>query len=332
LAHNYRHVLAAFYGEPLALLPDKARQIAAFLLARSRGDSVPAERVNAIRRAKEERHQRFAAVAGSRRADGTSVVGRVAILPVFGVICQRAGMVEQASGCVSTEAIGNSLDSLTRDPSVKATILLFDSPGGGVAGLVELASRIRAAGQQKPIFALASPTAASAAFWLAAQARELYVEPGGQVGSVGVIAAHEDVSGQQAEAGIKTTLVTSSKYKGEGNPWESLSDEARAELQQKVNAYHQMFVADLAKGRGVSTAKVENNFGQGRMLLDRAAVTAGMADGVMTLSQLIKKLGGTGIGIGSDGGGMGATDLRHSNAMRAAARARAIQVSGEAQQ
>ena len=151
-------------------------------------------------------------------------------------------------------------------------VLLVDSPGGSVYGIAELANKINALKGEKKIIGMADSVAASAAYWLASQCSELVCCPGGQVGSIGVLAAHEDQSGAAEQAGVKTTLVTSSKYKGEGNPFGPMDDDARAEIQSKVDAYHAMFVAAVARGRGVSEGVVNKTFGQGRMSM---AVPAG---------------------------------------------------------
>ncbi len=298
----YDRILAAFHSHPWAILPDKLAAIRGFLYLKARGGDVPPEQI-------------AEAMAG-RRSDGVQMAGRVAVLPIQGVIAQRVGAMEKASGGVSAEEIGSTLDSLVADRSVKAIVMAYDSPGGSVAGIPELAAKIRAARDQKKVIALASSTAASAAFWLAAQASEFYVEPGGVTGSVGVITAHEDVSAQMEKEGVKATLITSSQYKGEGSPYAPLSAEAQANMQQLVNRYHSMFVADLAKGRGVTAARVESDFGQGRVKIDRDAVAAGMADGVATLAQLLNRLGA--------GDSARAESVTHVNALRAAARARAV--------
>jgi ClpP class serine protease len=64
--------------------------------------------------------------------------------------------------------------------------------------------------------------AASAAFWIASQADELVVTPSGSVGSVGVFAAHDDISALQEQLGVKTTLISAGKDKTLGNPFEPL--------------------------------------------------------------------------------------------------------------
>jgi HK97 family phage major capsid protein len=50
-----------------------------------------------------------------------------------------------------------------------------------------------------------SHLAASAAYWIAAQADRVVVTPSGDIGHIGVITAHSDLTGAEAKAGVKTT-------------------------------------------------------------------------------------------------------------------------------
>ena len=91
-----------------------------------------------------------------------------------------------------------------------------------------------------------------------------------------------------------------------------------------MNKYHSMFVADLARGRKTTAAKVAANFGQGRMKLDHDAVASGMVDGVMTLAQVMQRIGNNEsrpIGARAPNGSI--------NAKKAAARARVIEIESE---
>jgi ClpP class serine protease len=132
--------------------------------------------------------------------------------------------------------------------------------------------------------------AASAAYWLATQVDELVVTPSGSVGSVGVFAAHEDVSKAEELAGVKVTLISAGPHKTEGNEHEPLSDDARQSIQDFVNAYYAMFTTDVAKGRGTTRALVEANFGGGREVLAADALKAGMVDRVDTLENTVRRL------------------------------------------
>jgi ClpP class serine protease len=116
------------------------------------------------------------------------------------------------------------------------------------------------------------------------------VTPSGQVGSIGVFAAHEDISKALDMEGIKVSLISAGKYKTEGMPYEPLSAEARANMQQMVNSFGDMFTNAVARNRGVGSYTVKNGFGEGRMVLARDAVKSGMADSVATLDQTLARL------------------------------------------
>lgn len=214
--------------------------------------------------------------------------GSVAVVPVVGVIDQRAGWWSD----VSTETLGTVIDELAASKNVSAIVLDVDSPGGTVYGTDELADKIFAARQRKPIVAVANAWMASGAYYLGSQATELVVTPTGEAGSIGVLVLHLDWSEALDKAGIKPTFVHAGKYKVEGNPYEPLDDETRAELQGQVDRYFEMFAAAVARGRKVPEARVKKDFGEGRMLGAREAVEAGMADRVATLDQVVSGLVG----------------------------------------
>jgi signal peptide peptidase SppA len=214
------------------------------------------------------------------------------VLPLFGVIAPRAAQLNSVSG-----PSGTGVDAFTRmfrqalaDPAVGSILIEIDSPGGRVDGVPELAAEIRKSRGDKPIVAISNTTAASAAYWIASQCDEIVVTPSGEVGSIGVYCAHEDLSGALEQDGVKVTLVSAGKFKTEGNPFEPLSEEAVAAFQADVDAYYTMFVNDVAKGRGVSAAAVRDGFGEGRMVMARDAVAAGMADRVATVDDTVRRL------------------------------------------
>lgn len=295
---SIKNILSFFCAEPLAMLPAKMLEVRAFLQARADGSRVSEEDIERIEQHKRSREAALFAtvqavdVSAARRGDGIIMSGRVAVMPIFGILSQRVGSLERSSGGISTEEIGATLDGLVNDKQVRAIAMVFDSPGGAVSGLKELGDKIRAARDQKKIVGIADPMAASAGYWLLAQTGEVWVSESGQVGSVGIIKAHEDMSKMEEAMGVKTTLVTSSPYKAEASPFGPLSPEALQELQSKVNAYHAMFVEALAKGRGVTENRVEKGFGQGRMMMADQAKAAGMVDRIGSLGDAVRRLGG----------------------------------------
>jgi HK97 family phage major capsid protein len=114
------------------------------------------------------------------------------------------------------------------------------------------------------------------------------------VGSIGVFTVHADESEAMAKEGIRHTLISAGKYKTEGNPYEPLTAEAKAATQAAIDDVYGLFVADVAKHRGVTPQAVKDGYGQGRALRGKAAIRAGLADRIGTLDSVIQELGATG--------------------------------------
>jgi capsid assembly protease len=221
---------------------------------------------------------------------GVSLRGNIAVLPVQGVLNQKLDFLTWLYGGTSTEVLGRTFEAMANDPMIDGIILDIDSPGGAYSGTPELANRIYQARGSKPIIAVANSQAASAAFWIATAADEVVVMPSGEVGSLGVIAIHRDFSRANEAAGITTTIITHGRNKAEFSPDQPLSDEARQELQRRVDGAGDLFVRDVAKQRGVPPSTVLAQFGQGRMYDAREAISRGMADRVGTLDETVEKL------------------------------------------
>lgn len=274
---QYQHVTAAIFERPWAILPSRLAVIVDMIRFRSAGGSLTAEEVR----------ERIG--AAPQRASATARGGGVAVIPLQGVIMYRAGMLAQTSGAVSLESFMADFRAAMADEEIGSIVIDIDSPGGEVSGVPEAAAEIRAARDSKRILAVANPMAASAAYWLGSQAGEFYCMPSGWVGSIGCYSAHDDLSAAYEMEGVSETLISAGKYKVEASELAPLSDEARAYIQSIVDDYYGMFVADVAKGRGVPAADVRGGMGQGRMLLAKPAVTERMIDGVATLDDTIRK-------------------------------------------
>jgi capsid assembly protease len=259
---------------PLALDPRKLHEIEAFVKHRLQGGAPIEGQV----------------AATSRSGSGYSMLGSVAILPVFGTISQRMNMLSSFSGGTSTELLARDLRNALADPQVSTILLRIDSPGGSVYGVQEIADEIFKARSKKRIVAHADSLAASAAYWIGSQADEFYVTPSGEVGSIGVVAMHVDYSKMLGDAGVNVTYIHAGAYKVEGNPYEPLGDEARDFQQSRVNDYHRQFVSAVARGRGVTISTVAKTFGQGRTYGADQALAARMVDGIKPFDTTIAAL------------------------------------------
>ena len=275
---NLHRLIAAAYGNCWAIRPEKLVAIIELLALRARGDRLSPEEV--------------AARIGDRKSAPPSG-GGVAILPLYGLLGHRMSQIQDTSGPggTSTEQFGQWLDGMLGDPAISAIVLDVDSPGGVVPGTPELAQKIYEARGTKPIVAIASSMAASAAYWIASAAEEMWVIPSGDVGNIGVYAIHEDLSEMEASEGIKTTIISAGKYKAEGSSHLPLSDEAHAAMQARADSFYDDFTKAVAVHRGVDQDQVVNGFGEGRIVRAREAKRMDMVDRVGTMEQLLTRLG-----------------------------------------
>ena len=210
--------------------------------------------------------------------------GATSILTLSGPLSPRGSY-----GGTSTDRFANQVREAGADPNVGALILNIMSPGGLVYGTAEAADAVHDVRQIKPVVAVASPYAFSAAHWIGTQASAYHASTSGAVGSVGVRGGHVDMSGLEDKLGMKTTLIASSPEKIAGHPYAPLSDDDRAELQAEIDEMNQAFVAAIARGRGIDAGQVAAIHGSGRTIPAARAAATGATDGVMTLRDAVAK-------------------------------------------
>ena len=227
----------------------------------------------------------FTAVAQAQpdRSKGVrDTYGSVAVINAIGPIFRYANLFTAISGATSIQELAEEFSSAVKDPSITAIVLNVDSPGGEVAGTSELSKAVYAARGSKPIVAYVDDYAASAAYWIASAADRIVASPTARLGSIGVLAT---VTRKDPEPGAKSYEFVSSV-----SPKKTLgpdTEQGRAEIQGAVDDLANVFVADVARNRGVSTEKVLADFGQGGLMIASKAVAAGLADSVGSFDELI---------------------------------------------
>ncbi len=214
----------------------------------------------------------------------------IAVIPILGPLVSRGDWMTGLLGALEYGEIGATIESAAQDPSVRGILLEVDSPGGEVGGLFDLVERIRALKESsdKPLWAVASESALSAAYAIASVADRFYVTRTGEVGSVGVIAVHIDESGADAMAGLKWTLIRAGERKTDGNPHEPLTPRAHADVQADVDRLYRQLVDLVAANRGAAPESVRAT--EAGIYRGARAVDTGLADGIGTVDQMIAEL------------------------------------------
>jgi signal peptide peptidase SppA len=279
---KYTHILNYVASTPWAILPSKMDEVLSVLAFRAAGHTFTAEEIQAR-------------IGGGSSAGAAGRRGAVAVIPLRGMIAHRMGTMEGSSGGMSAERFAAMVNAAAADASVGTILIDVDSPGGTIPGVPEAADAVFKARESKRIVAVANNMMASAAYWIASQAHELVAIPSAiepSVGSIGVFYPHKDLSAHLEKEGIRVTMIKAGKHKAEGNPFEPLTDDAKAMIQATVDAAYEQFIAAVARGRGVSVSDVRKGYGEGRALSAVDAKAAGLIDRIATMDAVLGGLVG----------------------------------------
>ncbi len=177
-------------------------------------------------------------------------------------------------------------DAVLRD-DVDRILMSYYSPGGTVTGCAEAADILDKLSSQKPMIAHCQ-MACSAAYWLASATNKIIVDPTGEVGSIGVIMAHVDISKFLEKWGYDFTLIFSGDRKGDGWPYDPLSPEAKDRFQEDVDFLRGQFVQSVAAYRGIDKQAVHDT--QALTYKGQQGIDAGLADDVAFLGDTISAM------------------------------------------
>ena len=198
------------------------------------------------------------------------------ILYVTGPLLKRKTWITELLGFTTYEVLRQDLQVALDDPAIKKIILYVDSPGGEANGCDELAAAIYAARSKKSVTAYVSGMACSGGYWLASAADKVIISDSAILGSIGVVLGVTDKTKRDAQDGVIHHEFVSSRSPGK-RP-DIKTDAGRARIQQMVDGLGDVFIAAVAKHRGVSTETVVKKFGNGGVHIGAKAVAANMAN------------------------------------------------------
>lgn len=267
----------AILSQPWAIVPEVLNEI------RSRIEAATGEKPDVIAASSVE--------ALNGHDNGYDLIGGVAVIPVSGVLTKNPEFNwwgDQIS--TSMNDVKDAFRAALKDPAVHTILLFIDSPGGTVDGTQELASVIEANRGVKPIIAYTDGMMASAAYWIGSAADKIYISGDTvHVGSIGVVAAHVDMSRLEENFGVKVTEIYAGKYKRIASAHAPLSEEGRNYIQDQVDHLYEVFVDNVARQRGISTEDALA-MADGKLFIGQQAVKVGLVDGISTFEQLISDL------------------------------------------
>jgi signal peptide peptidase SppA len=207
-------------------------------------------------------------------------------------IIMRGSLMKGTSsfGGTSTVQLRRDIRQAVADPNISGILLDVDSPGGTVAGTADLAAEVRAARKKKPVYAHIDDLGASAAYWVASQADQVFAnDKTALVGSIGTLMTVYDYSGQAEKEGVKTLVFSTGPLKGAGAPGSPVTDEHRAYFQGLVDDSQASFDAAVRAGRGMSAAQLAA-VRTGAVFTASQALELKLIDGIRSVDRTIESL------------------------------------------
>ncbi|NEG58195.1 S49 family peptidase [Pantoea agglomerans] len=290
---DYPHLAARVLNQPLMMDPAWAQGFFSSL-----GDRLGAARDGDEKRASEGLSAQgvWGGDAG-REARPYRVEQGVAVLSITGALVHKFGYLKPLCGMTGYDGIVARLNMAMGDPDVKGVLLDIDSPGGEVSGAFDTADLIARMGKIKPVWALAGDMATSAAYLLASACSRRLITQTGTVGSIGVVVAHRCVEKQLEQAGVAITLIHAGAHKVDGNPYETLPEDVRQDIQARVDETRAMFAQKVSDNTdlpldAVLATEAKTYDGGEAVKYGLADEVINYADAVATLSRFVKQKGG----------------------------------------
>jgi protease-4 len=246
-----------------------------------------------------------AVVAARGGSAGVLAGSAVAVIPVQGTIQKRGGMCS-----TGTKQLAQMLASANADSQVGSIVLDIDSPGGAVDGTEEFANLVAAS--RKPVVAHIDGLGASAAYWIASQARHISISSAttAYAGSLGVLCTHVAQGQALEKSGQQVTILRSTRAKDKArfNGLEPLTDELKASITADLDTIAGTFISAVETGRAGKLSASEDVF-TGKVYAGQDARQHGLVDSIGTLQDAINQAAK----LGRESGGASALTSQLSN-------------------
>ncbi|ADC71702.1 MULTISPECIES: S49 family peptidase [unclassified Thioalkalivibrio] len=200
----------------------------------------------------------------------------VAVVEVDGLIASSAR--------ANAEELNKTLKRAFEADGTRAVMLRINSGGGSpvqAAAIHDEILRLKDEHEDIPVYAVVTDIGASAAYYIAVAADEIYASQASMVGSIGVRLDSFGVVDLLENIGVERRLFTSGENKALLDPFLPLDEGHVSHIHDLMDGLHQQFVDVVRQGRGDRLAENEELF-DGLIWTGQRAVDLGLIDGLGT--------------------------------------------------
>lgn len=189
-------------------------------------------------------------------------------------------------------AISEALDDAFADEKAKGVMVLINSPGGTPTQADLIYKELRSLQAQYPkkrVIAVAEDLAASGAYYIAAAAKEFYVNENSIVGSIGVKMESYGLVDVARKLGVERRIFTAGEHKVRIDDFMPVTDEDRNKITTVLSGLHSNFISAVKAGRGDRLKGDEKALFSGDFWTGNEAVALGLADGIAAPTEVVEK-------------------------------------------
>ncbi|WP_420324044.1 S49 family peptidase [Legionella oakridgensis] len=214
----------------------------------------------------------------------------VGATPHVGLIDLKGTIFENQ--LASSDNLIKSMEKAYENKGMKALIIRIDSPGGSPVQADYMFNIIHYYRQKYPdikTYAVCVDVCASAAYYIAAAADEIYANPSSLVGSIGVLYNGFGFVDTMQKLGVTRRLYTSGQNKGFMDQFSPEQPGQIKKLQVMLNLIHQQFIDKVKEGRG-NRLHMNDELFSGLYWTGVQAKEYGLIDGFASSGQLARDI------------------------------------------
>lgn len=207
--------------------------------------------------------------------DGELLAEYTALIDLKGTIAPEGG--------INADNVAKGLGKAYKDPRVKGIILRINSGGGSPVQsgyIYDEINRLRLKYPEKKLYAVIMEIGASGAYYIAANADEIYADKASLVGSIGVIGASFGFVEAMEKLGVERRLYASGEHKAFLDPFSPKNEEETLFWQEVLGGVHHQFIEAVKEGRGERLDLQTEGLFSGLIWNGEQALKIGLVDGL----------------------------------------------------
>ncbi|PJD96405.1 MAG: signal peptide peptidase SppA [Legionella sp.] len=191
---------------------------------------------------------------------------------------------------VNADDFAKGLGTAYKNEGLKALVIRINSPGGSPVQAEYMYNLIQFYKKEHPnvkTYAVCVDLCASAAYYVAVAADNIYASPASMVGSIGVLYNGFGFVDLMNKVGVSRRLQTAGSNKGFMDPFSPLEEPQKQKLQVMLDLIHKQFIQRVKEGRG-DRLHIDDELFSGLFWTGEQALTKGLIDGFASSGQLAR--------------------------------------------